>query len=122
MELSFRRVAGRAVLAAGVCAAAILALRGPEDRREVTYVVDPRPLGAAVRNLDVTITVGETVAASLTARITPDRPLSPLRLVTPVPSAPVTITIDVVTVDGSRRIEHAATPPAGSTVTVTVGE
>lgn len=105
-----------------MCAAAILVVRDPAPgSREVTFVIDPRPLGAGLRHLDVTITVGDRVAAALSGDWDRDRPRQPLRLVTPTPAGEVTITLDVVTTDGAHRIVHRARPGAGAVVDIVLG-
>jgi hypothetical protein len=123
VQLSFRRVAGRFVLAAGVCAAVILVLRGNQStHRGVTFVVDPRPLGASLRHLDVTIEAGDAVlGAWQSGEPDPARPLQPLRLTTPVPSGEVTITLDVLATDGAHRVVHHARPVDGATVEIVLG-
>jgi len=122
VDLSFRRVAGRFVLAAGVCAAAILVFRGGDSGpKGVTWVVDPRPLGSDLRHLDVTIAVGDEVQAWQTGAWDRTRAIAPLRLTTPTPSGEVTVTLDVVTANGAQRIVHRATPARGATVEIVVG-
>ena len=123
MDLSFRRIAGRVGLAAGVCAAAILVLRGAEEgSRQVTFVVDPRPLGATLRELEVTITVGDDVIGTWRSGAH-DRtnPLQPLRLSTPAPAGEVTITLDALTTAGAHRVVHHARPGPGATVEIVLG-
>ena len=57
--LSLRRIGGRMVIAAAVAAVAILVFRDQGgDRRPVRWTIDPRPLGAEVRAIDVTLAVG----------------------------------------------------------------
>lgn len=119
MDLSFRRIAGRMVLAAGVCATAILILRDERPPRDVTFVVDPRPMGAALLHLDVTISAGDDIVAAWQSG--DERPLRPLRIVTPAPAGPVTITLDVLAADGPHRVEHHVAPTAGSTVEIKLG-
>ncbi len=110
------------VLAAGVCAAAILVVReDPSAPDGVTFVVDPRPLGAELRHLDVTIAVGDVVSGWTTGDWDRTRPLEPLRLTTPAPSGEVTITLDVVTTTGAHRVVHHARPAKGSVVEIVVG-
>jgi hypothetical protein len=122
VDLSFRRVAGRFVLAAGVCAAAILVVRGNQTSHGVTFVVDPRPLGPGLRHLEVTIEAGdELLAAWQSGERDPERPLPPLRLTTPVPAREVTITLDVLAADGAHRVVHHARPVDGATVEIVLG-
>ena len=122
MDLSFRRVAGRFVLAAGVCAAAILVFRADEPARGVTFVIDPRPLGPTLRHLDVDIAAGDQSLGSWQSGDRGGEPLRPLRLTTPVPAGDVTITLDLITADGPHRIVHHARPTRGSTVEIVLGQ
>lgn len=122
MDLSFRRVAGRFVLAAGVCAAALLVFRGDKAPTGVTFVVDARPLGAELRHLDVTITDGDDVLATWqTGDWDRRQPLRPLELKTPTPHGEVEITLDVLTENGVHRVVHKARPQSGGRVEVVLG-
>ena len=108
------------VLAAAVAAVAIVLLRGhgSGSRAPVRWTIDPRPLGAGVTSVDVTLTTGDTVLAWQHR----DDGVAPLVLSTPPPGGAVTVTVDVVLADGPRRIVHTATPEAGAAVELRLGE
>ncbi|MBL8621056.1 MAG: hypothetical protein JNK64_07115 [Myxococcales bacterium] len=117
--LSLRRIGGRMVIAAAVAAVAILVFRDQGgDRGPVRWTIDPRPLGAEVRAIDVTLAVGDRVLAWQHR----DGGTTPLTLSTPAPGGAVTITVDVVLPDGPRRIVKTASPGAGAVVEVRLGE
>lgn len=110
------------VLAAGVCAAAILVFRGEDGPKGVTFVIDPRPLGSSLRHLEVDLVAGDqTLGAWQSGDWDASHPLRPLRLTTPTPAGEVTITLDVTTEDGVQRIVHRARPSRGSTVEIKLG-
>ncbi len=116
VTLSFRRIAGRMVLAAGVAAVLILVTRsdGGSDR-PVRWQVDPRAL-AATASIEVTLARGDQILAVASGG--GDRVLE---LSTPPPRAAVTITVIAIGVDGARRVVHEARPGPGSTVVVELG-
>lgn len=117
--LSLRRIGGRMVIAAAVAAVAILVFREQGgDRGPVRWTIDPRPLGAEVRAIDVTLAVGDRVLAWQHR----EGGAAPLVLSTPAPGGAVTITVDVVLPDGPRRIVKTASPSAGAAVEVRLGE
>ena len=107
------------VIAAAVAAVAILVFRDQGgDAGPVRWTIDPRPLGADVRAIDVTLAVGDRVLAWQHR----DGGATPLTLSTPAPGGAVTITVDVVLADGSWRIVKIVSLGGGAVVEVRFGE
>lgn len=117
MTPSSRRLVSRLVFAAGVAALALwIAGRLDDDRGQVTWTVDATAV-PAVDTIEVTIEVGDRIVAAHHGT----RVAVPIRLTTPTPSGPATITIDLATAAGARRVTRTASPEAGAAVAVVLG-
>jgi hypothetical protein len=114
---SSRRLVSRLVLAAGVAALALwIAGRLEGDRGQVTWTIDASAV-PAVDTIEVTIEVGDRIVAAHHGT----RVAVPIRLTTPTPKGAATITIDLATADGARRVTRTASPEAGAAVAVVLG-
>jgi hypothetical protein len=121
---TLRRIATRAVLAAGAGAIAIMAVRACEDRgsEEVTIVVDPRPLGGTVRAVRVDVFDRDGARGSTERRYDTAEAPDPVRLRTAPLGAGAEVVIEVEATGGARRVRRPIEAPSGSTVTILLGD
>lgn len=122
MDISVRRVVGRAILAAGVGALAIMLARSCEQRHhDVTIVVDPGPLGESVRAVRVDLIGASGAGGSAERRYREGEPRTPVRMRVGAPGAGAELSIEVEGDAGPRRVRRSIDAPAGSRVEVLLG-
>jgi hypothetical protein len=124
MSPTLRRIATRAVLAAGAAAIAIMLVRACEERkdREVTIVVDARALGSSVRAVRVDV-FDQSGARGSTERIfRAGEAAEPIRLRTAALGRGAEVVIEVERASGAERVHRPLDAPAGSTVTILLGD
>ena len=123
MSPTLRRIAARAILAAGAGAIAILAVRDCEDHgsRDLTIVVDPSPLGESVRAVRVDLFDHGGARGSTERRFEPGEALGPVRLRTASPGSGAEVVIEVEREGGAVRIHRSLDAPPGSTVRIVLG-
>jgi len=121
---TLRRVAARAVLAAGVGALAIMLARSCEGSgdREVTIVVDPGPLGPSVRAVRVDVFDHSGARGSTEKKYVIGETPDPVRLRTAPLGSGAEVVIEVERETGAERIHRPLDAPAGSTVTILLGD
>jgi hypothetical protein len=124
VTLTFRRIAARAVIAAGAAAIAIMLARSCDSgaAREVTIVVDPRPLGGTVRAVRVDVFDQAGARGSTERTFEPGRSSDPVRLRTAPPGSGAEVMIEVVHDHGAERVRRPLDAPPGSTVTILLGD
>ncbi len=124
MSATLRRVAARAILAAGAAVVAIVAVRDCEDRRDdLTVIVDPRPLGDSVRAIRVDLFDRSGPRGSAERRFQPGETPTLVRLHAGTPGAGAELVIEIEAAAGTvQRVRRPIDAGGGSTVTVVLGD
>jgi hypothetical protein len=117
-----RRAVGRAIFAAGVAFVAIMVARSCESGgAQATIVIDPRPLGDTVRAVRVDVFDHGTPRGSAERLFGAGQ--APERFqVLVAPAAEAELVIEVDAEGGVQRLRRSVEAPAGSTVTVLLGD
>ncbi len=123
MSPTLRRVAIRAVLAAGVAALAMTAARSCEDRgRELTLIIDPSPLGREVRAIKVDVFDGSGPRGNAERRYLPGEVPGRFTIRTAAPAGAAEVVIEVETAAGPRRLRRQLDAGGGGTVRIVLGD
>ncbi len=119
-----RRLAARAILAAGVGAVAILLAQSCEDRggREVTFIVDPRPLREPVRAVRVDVFDRDGARGSAERRYDAGEVPDPVRLRTAPPGSGAEVVIEVELAGRVERVRRPVDAAPGATVKILLGD
>jgi hypothetical protein len=118
-----RRIAARAVLAAGAAAIAIMLARACDDggTEEVTIVVDPSPLGSSVRAVRVDVFDHAGARGNVQRNFAPGETPEPVRLRVAAPGAGGEVVIEVERGSGAERVRRPLDAPPGATVRIVLG-
>jgi hypothetical protein len=124
MSSVVRRIASRALVAAGVAAIAMFAVQTCESSsaREVLIVVDPRPLGDTVHAIRVDVLARGGPRGAIERVYRPGETITPVELRIAAPGAGAELMIEVESAAGPRRVHRPLAAAPGSTVTVILGD
>ena len=90
--------------------------------REVTIVVDPRPLGVPVRAIRIDVFDQAGARGSTERNYAAGESPDPVRLRTAAPGRGAEVVIEVEGANGIERVRRPIDAPAGSTVTILLGD
>ncbi len=119
-----RRIASRALVAAGVAAIAMFAVQTCESSsaRDVTIVVDPRPLGGTVHAVRVDVLDRGGPRGAIERVYRPGETVTPVELRIAAPGAGAELMIEVESAGGPQRVHRPLEAAPGSRVTVVLGD
>lgn len=92
------------------------------SERAVTIVVDPRPLGVSVRAIRIDVFDHEGARGSIERNYAAGESPDPVRLRTASLGRGAEVVIEVEGASGIERVHRPLDAPAGSTVTILLGD